>query len=215
MIPRIHHLIWLTGAFPAREAAWARTWRELNPGWSDKVWDTRGVLDPPHNLPYVCRKILLNQTLHWVLKTDVARFLMLFYHGGVYSDTDVECCKPMDAFLETSSFAAFSCTPTIIGNAVIGSEPGNPLMLEIAVKMAEKIAVDIAAANANIVDYGVNHAGELLKKVETILPAHYFYPFGSGDRNHCAEEFPESYCIHHWSGMDAGGWYEQTIGKKA
>ena len=207
MIAQAHHLIWLTGSsLPRREFAWAQTWCVQNPTWTTKIWTLYDIWKA--KIPQECRECLCDPILHWVLKTDIARFLVLWLDGGVYSDTDVECCKPLSPFLAMSSFAGFSCTPQIVGNAVIGAEPANPIMLDCAMRITEKIrASGSEAANADICDHGVNHAGKLLSRVELLLPAHYFYPFGSGEAViHKPEEFPESYCLHHWTGSMPGGW---------
>ena len=221
-IPKIHHALWFTeNPIPDNFREYRASWVRHNPDWDFRLWTLSTVYNAniaiaekfKNMLPPICIEMLLNDDLHWVLKTDIARWLVLWLYGGIYSDTDVECRKPMSALLDNSSFAALSCTPGIVGNAVAGAIQGYELMLKIAIATAEKIAGHIPAANKNIVDYGVNIAGSMLKGCGLILPAHYFYPFGSGSRKRDATQYPDSYCIHHWSGMDKDGWYEQTIGK--
>lgn len=210
-IPSILHHIWFSGD-EFRFNYWRSTWMKHHPDWTFMFWTLDNF--PMHKIPPVCAEMLLNPDLHWVLKSDIARFLVLWMQGGVYSDTDMQCCKSIAPFMESSSFAAFSCTPRIVGNSLVGCEKGNLLMLEIACAMAAHISCGIKHANENICDHGANFAGKMLHSCELLLPYHYFYPFGSGDRDHRSDEFPDSYCIHHWSGMDKNGWYNDIKNKK-
>lgn len=171
---------------------------------------------PYDQFPGKCNELLFSEKLHWVLKSDIARWLIIWLYGGVYSDTDVECLKPMDRFLDDKAFCAHSITPNIVGNAVFGGISGYQLFLDIACAEAEKISSNIEGANKTIVDYGVNLAGKMLLQCEKIYPAEYFYPVSWGQRREGrarpASDYPDAYCMHHWSGMDEDGWYSETIG---
>jgi hypothetical protein len=186
-----------------------------NPSWDFRLWRLEDL--PLHHFPPSCAHLLTNTRLHWVLKTDIARWLLVWLYGGVYADTDVECVKPMDRFLSDRAFCSHSITPTIIGNAIFGAEKGYGLFLDIAYTHADKIAADIDAANKNIVDYSVNLAGKMLVNCDKIYPREFFYPVSWNERKHgrkvSSVDYPDAYCIHHWSGMDDDGWYNETIGK--
>lgn len=54
---------------------------------------------------------------------------MLYEYGGIYLDTDVEVYKSFDNLLNNKMFMGF-IFDCLIGTAVIGSEKGNPVMLE-------------------------------------------------------------------------------------
>jgi mannosyltransferase OCH1-like enzyme len=209
MIPAIHHLIWTTpDDFSAKYHEWRLSWMRNNPGWDFCVWRLSEL--PYHRFPQMCTDVLLNDKVHWVMKTDVIRWLVLWLYGGVYSDTDVECVKSMDRFLHDECFTGRSYVPTNIGNAVVGSAQDHPLMLKIAIATAASIAADVKKANESIAEHTVILAGKMLEKCPSIYPAEYFYPFSWGQRkegkNKPTNEYPQAYCVHHWTGLDADGW---------
>lgn len=61
--------------------------------------------------------------------SDYFRFVVLYEYGGIYLDTDVEVYKSFDNLLNNKMFMGF-IFDCLIGTAVIGSEKGNPVMLE-------------------------------------------------------------------------------------
>ena len=219
MIPKIHHSVWTSGnAFAPKYYEWRLSWMRQNPDWNFKLWTIkdivdRYVLEPDAVIDVAarCFSLLGNNDLHWVLKSDIARWLVVFFEGGVYSDTDVECVKPMYKFLSDPSFCGRSITPGVLSNAVFGAEPGNDLMLEIALAQANAITGHIEDANAHPCDYSIHIASELLKKCGRIYPAEFFNPWGSGLRQEgkepSAADFPVAHTVHHWTGMDPDGWY--------
>jgi inositol phosphorylceramide mannosyltransferase catalytic subunit len=217
MIPKIHHLLWCTpNDFSPKFHEYRLSWMRFNPSWNFILWRLENL--PYEKFPPVCSEMLKHPDLHWILKSDIARWLLLWIFGGVYSDTDVECLKPMDIFLKDFGFCGKSITPGIAGNAVVGGIRGYTLFLQIACAHAGKIKSNLADANKNIVDYGVNLAGKMLLDCDNIYQREYFYPVSSGFRKEKkifnARDFPDSYCVHHWSGMDEDGWYRETIGKR-
>jgi mannosyltransferase OCH1-like enzyme len=215
MIPAIHHMLWTTpNEFARKFHAFRISWMQQNPSWDFRL---HRLTDLPFNkFPPICSSMLTDPAVHWVLKSDIARWLIVWLYGGVYADTDVECLKPMDRFLSDKAFCANSITPGIAGNAVFGAEPGYQLFIDIACAHAEKISGNIEDANKTIVDYGVNLAGKMLLQCNKIYPAGYFYPVSWGQRREGralpASEYTDAYCMHHWSGMDDDGWYSETIG---
>ena len=212
MIPKFHHLLWTTRTpFAAKYQPWRDSWITHNPSWVQILWT---LDDLPYDwFPPICVEMLKHPDLHWVLKSDIARELIVWLHGGVYSDTDVECCKSMDRFLSDKAFCGHSITPGIAENAIFGAEAGNNVLLSIAIAQAEKISKNMTDANSNIVDYGVNLARKMLLQFPKVYPTEYFTPFGADFRHKLAgklldkSQFPESYCIHHWTGGDSDGWW--------
>ena len=217
MIPAIHHLLWTTpNDFAPKFHDFRFSWMLENPSWDFRLWRLEDL--PLHRFPTTCSFLLSDPRLHWVLKSDIARWLIVWLYGGVYSDTDVQCLKTMDRFLSDTAFCAHSITPDIAGNAVFGAEQGYQLYRDIAIAQAEKMRYNIEDANKTIVDYGVNLAGKMLLQCDKIYPSEFFYPVSWWQRREgralSESEYPDSYCIHHWSGMDADGWYSETIGKR-
>ena len=208
-IPPTLHMLWTTdNAFLERYHPLRISWMYFNPEWNSKFWRIADL--PLDKFPKIARDLLLNPKLRWVIKTDIIRWFIIWLEGGIYADCDVECCKSMDRFLEDEAFCGRSYHPNNIGNAVVGCVPGNKLMYDIGMATCEAIAKDIDAANKNVVDCTVNLAGKMLKKCPAIYPVEFFYPYSWGHRieNNVKpkEHYKNSYTIHHWSGVEQGGW---------
>jgi len=216
VIPRIHHMVWCTpNELLPKLQPYRISWMRHNPSWDFLFWKMSEM--PFDKIPQICADVIRDEKVYWVMKSDVARWLVLYLYGGVYSDTDVECMKPMDRFLSDGCFCGRSYHPTGVGNAIVGSVAGNPLMLDIAIATAEAISKDLAFANSNIVDPTVNLAGKMLEKCPNIYPVEYFYPYSWGQkkegRSQASSMYDQAYTVHHWSGTDPDGWCAETIHK--
>lgn len=216
MIPRILHQLWFTGdPIPPNIQAWRKSWMLCNPELKLKLWNLEDILS--FTMPNIMRDVLLNPNVHWVLKTDVFRYVVLFCEGGIYADTDMECLQPIEPLMEARSFAGASHVPDPVGNALIATEPENDLMLEIGKATASKILENILLANEKNVHATVRIAGTMLKGVQKIYPVEYFYPLSwqqkKNGKTAADVDLSKSYCIHHWGGLDARGWCWGTIFK--
>lgn len=69
-----------------------------------------------------CRKRKL-----WAYMADYLRLLVLYEHGGIYMDTDVQVLKSFNSLLDNHFFIGFE-TGNYIGTGVIASEPKNPII---------------------------------------------------------------------------------------
>jgi len=85
----------------------------------------------------------------YAYKADLARYCLLFIHGGLYADLSARLVKQIDV-PETKKFVAFRDrnnwrTPWMIGNSLILTEPGRPEL---------KLAIDLIVANCKSRHYG-------------------------------------------------------------
>jgi hypothetical protein len=216
MIPKKLHQFWLSGdGFKKKYWPWRMSWLNHNPDFDMVLWTIEKLLSLP--LPDKLKVVLAHSNIQYTLKTDVGRWLPVYYEGGIIADTDVECLKSIDPLLNTKSFCGKSRPPDDCGNAVVGFEPGNQLCMDAANLCADLILQDIKKANRDIVFCGVRPHGTMLNKCETIYPVDYFYPYSWQEKKAGKKPTPElyknSYCIHHWSGLDVDGWVWNTIHK--
>lgn len=128
-LPRIIHRVWPgEDPIPHRFRAHAETWLKHHPDWEHRLW-TPAELD---ELPMVNRELYdaaeteaPTDWLRW--RADIARLEVLYRHGGIYVDTDAECCKPLDPLLDRSGWVPESPNdPSLVTNAVMGFEAGHP-----------------------------------------------------------------------------------------
>eukprot|EP00965_Chrysotila_dentata_P253034 6211030-Pleurochrysis_carterae.AAC.2 len=99
-IPKLIHQSWRDGGFPKTMFNWR--WQanmvELNPGWKHLQWtdnSSRELIarEYPWFLP------MYDAYPSYIQRTDAARYFIMYHHGGVYADLDIECFRPFEPVL--------------------------------------------------------------------------------------------------------------------
>ncbi|KAI8475293.1 MAG: nucleotide-diphospho-sugar transferase [Monoraphidium minutum] len=166
-VPRILHQSWKTREVPARFRGFVASWRALNPGWRHVLWtdaDNRRLA--ARRYPWFLGTF--DALGRGVMRADAARYMYMHAFGGVYTDLDVECLRPLDdlfAALNASAPPPPSRRPGVphgpavvalmgrdapfshsLPNAWLASGPGHPLWIEalraVAAAAAERRAGD-------------------------------------------------------------------------
>ncbi len=118
-IPKVIHYCWFGGApLGQNELACIESWRRLLPQYEIKRWDETNF---DVNACCYCREAYENGK--WAFVSDYARFKILYEHGGVYLDTDVEVLKSIDELVESGPFMGFQDNFSD-GPAAVGGEGG-------------------------------------------------------------------------------------------
>ena len=92
MIPRTIHYCWFGGsALPELAVRCFASWHEQMPDWEVKRWDESNF--DVQSVPYTREAYRLGQ---YAYVSDYARLWVLYHHGGIYLDTDVELLRPLD-----------------------------------------------------------------------------------------------------------------------
>ena len=123
MIPRILHRVWLGPKPP--DDAYLDGWRRACPGWEIRTWgeaDLEGI-----DVPYVKEAYAAGK---WAFVSDYLRLVALFREGGLYLDTDVELLASPEPCLD-ASFCVGLVRSGRPQTAVIGAEPGSPVVREL------------------------------------------------------------------------------------
>ncbi len=121
MIPRIIHYIWF-GNQAKKPAERIARWEAALPDWEFREW-TEADLDI-NKYPYV--KIAYDMKRYGIC-IDPFRPYILYTHGGVWLDTDVEVHKDLSVFLDCDLLVG--CHHRIgVSLGVLGTSPGNPVM---------------------------------------------------------------------------------------
>ena len=107
MIPKTIHYCWF-GRNPLPESAQRciASWRKFFPDyqiieWNEDNFDVNAI--PYTAQAYAARK--------YAFVSDFARFQILYDHGGLYFDTDVEVIAPMDDIIARGPFMGFEIDP--------------------------------------------------------------------------------------------------------
>lgn len=208
-IPKIIHQIWVGPApLPATFAAWQKTWLERHPDWDYKLWTDADVVELR-----LINQQLYNETKSYGEKANILRYEILNLYGGVYIDTDFEAIQQLDFLHHLCDFYAGFEFPQpnkdflIIGNAIIGSRAGHPLLTLFIHQMKNHWHYDWQPRRS-----GTFYITEIIKKnilntpnTTIILPANFFYPWSSKkmpwetrDNSYRNINCPESIGFHHW-----------------
>lgn len=127
MIPKVIHYCWF-GRNPQPESAvkCIESWKRFFPDYEIKEWneDNFDVDIIPYTHDAYCAK-------KFAFVSDYARFWILYHHGGLYFDTDVEVINSMNDIIENGPFFGAEVdgdeqrflTPKVAPGLCIGSYP--------------------------------------------------------------------------------------------
>ncbi|MBP2114400.1 glycosyltransferase family 32 protein [Paenibacillus silagei] len=150
----------------------------------------------------------------WAFVSDYVRLHVLYNHGGIYLDTDMEILRPLDRFLEVSAFSGFE-SAEYIPTGLIGAVQGHPWIKDQLEYYNDALFINsnrtlnltpnvVNITNMTIEDYGLvlNNKYQILKNDLHIYPKEYFCPSDYGDSNKQKEKkiTTNSYSIHHYNG---------------
>lgn len=106
-------------------------WARLHPHWSQKVWTERDLLWLKHRTwfdiaSWVVPKDAVNQ-----FRADIARYEILYRHGGFYADVDTYPLNNIAEALEGHDAFAAAEDSHWVGNTYLGAVAGHPVMKEL------------------------------------------------------------------------------------
>ncbi|KAL1530426.1 hypothetical protein AB1Y20_001331 [Prymnesium parvum] len=94
-VPRLIHQSWRDEGFPKTLFNWR--WQEglvrLNPGWVLQRWtDASARALIATHYPWFLE--VYDGYPSYIQRCDASRYFILYHHGGVYADLDIECFRP-------------------------------------------------------------------------------------------------------------------------
>lgn len=100
MIPKTIHYCWFgRNPLPPLAVNCIESWRKFLPEYEIKEWNENNF--DVDIIPYTKEAY---QAKKYAFVSDYARFYILYHHGGLYFDTDVEVIRPMDDIIERGAF---------------------------------------------------------------------------------------------------------------
>ncbi len=204
MIPKVLHQLWIgPRAAPAR---WMRTWQQMDPDLTYRLWDDRSVdTFGLRNLETYRR---FYEAGMFDGAADVARIEILQRFGGVYADADSIALRPLgDArFMQAGFFAAREPNedhPDLVSNAFMGAIADHPILTSYVAALADvkHLRPFRASGPLALTEIVRSHQGADV----SILPAWTFFPTSlSGDVQRGGRPFAR----HFWS-TTAERWGEE------
>ena len=120
MIPKIIHYCWFGGnPLPEDAKMCINSWKKYLPDYEIKEWNESNF--DVNMIPYTAEAYAVKK---YAFVSDFARFWILYHHGGLYFDTDVEVIKPLDDILEKGNFMAYECPSEQKGAMAKAIAPG-------------------------------------------------------------------------------------------
>ncbi len=105
-IPKVIHYCWVGGnPKPSSVQYCIDSWRRVCPDYEIVEWNET-------NYDFTKNRYMKEayEAEKWGFVPDYARLDIIYEHGGIYLDTDVELLKPFDSLLENDAFAGFENT---------------------------------------------------------------------------------------------------------
>jgi hypothetical protein len=190
-IPRVLHRIWLgPEPMPEAERGFGESWARHHPKWEHRLWRDDDL--PEIGVPAE----IIARAESPVELADVARFLIIARHGGVYVDTDFECLRPLDPLLKgVDAFAAVQ-RPGEVNTALLGATAGHP-----AFRRAAELVIETFGRAPLPASTGPPFFTHLLWDFPevTLFPPELFYPYLWTEPERRDERFPRAYAVHHWT----------------
>lgn len=126
MIPKVIHYCWFgRGELTPLAKKCIASWRRYFPGYEIREWNEDNF--DVNLLPYTSDAYKAGK---YAFVSDYARFWVLYHHGGLYFDTDVEVIRPMGDVLERGPYMGLECgAPALAVNPGLGlaAVPGMPV----------------------------------------------------------------------------------------
>jgi hypothetical protein len=226
MIPKKIHYIWIGGKEkPPMIKKCIASWSKVMPDYEIICWDDSNLDVEKYQFSkdaYQARK--------YALSSDMLRYEILYEHGGILLDADVEVIKPFDELLHLEAFAGYEppqfsgCfNPGIVNpGSVLAAVKGCSFLKDVldvyknmtfALDDQGKVLIkqtSPAVLTKYLRSNGLKKLGELQKIKElTIFPTDYFCPI-DGETSK-VEVMENTFSIHRF----AGTWLSSEKQKKS
>ena len=128
MIPKIIHYCWFGhNPKPKLSSKCIKSWRKKCPNYQIIEWneDNFSIASCPL---YVQQAFELEK---WAFVTDYVRLKVVYEHGGIYLDTDVELIKNIDHLLDNNAYFGFEDGVHIATGLGFGAERRSSILKEL------------------------------------------------------------------------------------
>ena len=98
------HFVWLQGEANLRDKqpqlwAYVQTWFTFFPNWAITIWDDTAIRDLIQSSFEPAVLTAYDKLPKLAMKSDVGRYAVVYAHGGMYVDTDMECLRNFEHLL--------------------------------------------------------------------------------------------------------------------
>lgn len=181
MIPKVIHYCWFgRGELPKSAQKCIASWRKYLPDYEIMQWNEDNF--DVNVVPYTAQAYAARK---WAFVSDYARMWVLYHHGGLYFDTDVEVVASFDDITAAGAFMGIELADgeriAVNPGLGLGMEAGNTICREILDRFERS---DFAETNGivpittnTLLRYGLRPVNEVQQVSDiTVYPIDYFNP---------------------------------------
>ena len=119
IIPKLIHYCWFGGKeIPNQNKEWISSWKKYCPDYEIIEWNESNYDIKKNSYMYEAY-----QAKKWGFVPDYARLDIIYNHGGIYLDTDVEVIKNLDELLYQDAFVGIDGSRNICLGLGFGARP--------------------------------------------------------------------------------------------
>lgn len=202
MIPKKIHYCWFGGHEKSDLAKHCiASWKNVHPDFEIIEWNESN--SPLDDNSYVREAFEHGK---WAFVSDYVRSKVMYEHGGIYMDTDMELKLPLDEFLEEKAVCGFE-VKGVPYSAFWMAEPKHRLSKDFMdyyneqEHFVERINTDIFSEMLEK-EYGADRYKDEIQHLNhdvKLFPSVYF-----------SQDLPKNYVSHHFNGSWFGGDAENT-----
>lgn len=226
MVPKTIHFCWFgKNPIPDEYKKYMETWKTFCPDYEIMEW-TEDNFDVTENV--YCKEAY--EAKKWAFVSDYARLKIIYEHGGVYLDSDVELIMNLDPLLKDGKgFIGFQDEYQVNTGIGFAASPKDPIIKSLLdvyenrhFKMEDGSFDPTPCPASNtvpLIEQGLVIGEESQKRIQQIgdmiiYPSNYFCPISWDNKNHI-KITNNTYSIHHFSSswMDEKASLRQTIKK--
>lgn len=203
LIPKIFHRVWFgPHKIPDHCQGYWAAWKLLHPDfqfitWTDTLSITNGFKDQELFIPV--NKETFDQCQHFSEQSDIARYEILFRHGGIYVDCDFEPLKSLTSLLENVTNFCGQLEWDRLAVGIIGAIPNHPLYNILVGNIANNYKhTDDSHSLGPLFYSAVVNAWKKKDRLNdlTVFERKLFYPYHWDEER--PSQFLNSYAVHHW-----------------
>ena len=198
MIPKIFHRIWFGETLISTKynQYWER-WQLLHPDWEFRDWREEDI--QKLSLCSVIEQVKVN-----AVKADIARYEILYVHGGIYLDCDIDCYQPIDElichdddFIVCNQIDDFRC---VCSNSFFASVPQHPI-LDDAIRKLKETDLELINSGSPAEVTGPYFFRRVINNGKVkILASQTFYPYFHHKGDWYRNDMSSVYGVHAWAG---------------
>lgn len=190
-IPKKIHYVWV-GQNPVTPLGkrCIESWKTYLPEYELCCWNEQ---NSPMSHPYV-QSMYTNK--QWAFVSDYIRFWVLYHHGGIYLDTDMEVLRVLDDNILNKSIFFGSTSDGMTGCGIVGSESQHPFLKDILSWYDGNVHATTQWTSPRVVSSLLSTSS--CSGMVTVFPYTHFYPCDDGEKQ-CDPKRVGAYTTHHWA----------------